>query len=235
MQSIAPSVSIIALPSFRSLKKIGPLALIIGLHLGFFLLVQSGLFRHTVKASAVAPKEIVASFITPEPRPAPAVPKPAPPKPKTVPVVKKAPPAVKPLPPATNPVPIQQAQSAPADVTPLPEPPVAAPLSNSVAQAAPPVIAMPKTISGVEYIQAPRPDYPPLSRRSGEEGKVLLRILINEKGRPEKVEIQRSSGFDRLDEAARQSALRAVFKPHMEDGRPVAVYTTVPIDFQLNK
>lgn len=234
MSSIAPPASFTLFPSSGPFKKIGPLGFIIGLHIGFFFLLQSGLFRHTLQASA-APKEVIATFITPEPRPAPAVPQPLLPKPKTVPVVKKTPTPAKPLPPVTKPVPMQQPESAPAEAEPSPEPPSAAPPSSPVAQAAAPAIALPKTISGVEYIQAPRPDYPPLSRRSGEEGKVLLRILINERGRPEKVEIQRSSGFDRLDEAARQSALRALFKPHMEDGRPVAVYTTVPIDFQLNK
>ena len=72
-----------------------------------------------------------------------------------------------------------------------------------------------------------------MSKRMREEGKVMLRILVNEKGRPEKVEIQKSSGFSRLDDAARQAALGAVFKPYMEDGRPVSVYAIVPINFSI--
>lgn len=68
----------------------------------------------------------------------------------------------------------------------------------------------------------------------GEEGKVMLRVLVNEKGRPERVEVQKTSGSPRLDEAARQAAMRAVFKPHMEDGRPVAVFAIIPIRFQLD-
>ncbi|MGB6055012.1 MAG: energy transducer TonB, partial [Burkholderiaceae bacterium] len=94
----------------------------------------------------------------------------------------------------------------------------------------------PKTItSGVEYLQPPRPEYPLLSRRKNEEGKVMLRVLINQKGRTEQVEIMSSSGFPRLDEAARQAVLRAVFKPQIEDGKPVMVYTNVPITFQLER
>ena len=61
----------------------------------------------------------------------------------------------------------------------------------------------------------------------------MLRILVNEKGRPEIVEVQKSSGFPRLDEAAKESALGAVFKPYMEDGRPVSVYAIVPINFSI--
>ncbi|MDQ2989085.1 MAG: energy transducer TonB, partial [Pseudomonadota bacterium] len=101
--------------------------------------------------------------------------------------------------------------------------------------AAPPApVAGPRTItSGVEYIRAPQPDYPALSKRMGEQGKVVLRILVNEKGLPDQVTVQTSSGFARLDEAGRQAALRALFKPHMEDGRPVAVFVIVPLNFQM--
>jgi protein TonB len=67
----------------------------------------------------------------------------------------------------------------------------------------------------------------------GEQGKVVLRILVNEKGLPDQVHVQTSSGFARLDEAGRQAALRALFKPYMEDGRPVAVFVIVPLNFTL--
>jgi protein TonB len=60
-----------------------------------------------------------------------------------------------------------------------------------------------------------------------------LRILVNEKGQPEQVLVQTSSGSARLDEAGRQAALRALFKPHIEDGRAVAVFVIVPLNFQL--
>ncbi|MFZ3290481.1 MAG: energy transducer TonB, partial [Telluria sp.] len=100
------------------------------------------------------------------------------------------------------------------------------------AAAAPP--AAPRTItSGVEYIHAPQPVYPQLSRRMGEQGKVILRILVNEKGLPDQVLVQTSSGSARLDEAGRQAALRALFKPYLEDGRAVAVFVIVPLNFQL--
>lgn len=111
----------------------------------------------------------------------------------------------------------------------------APPAQASVAPLAPPASAErgPVTISSVEYLQPPKPDYPIGAKRAGEQGKVVLRVLIDEKGLPERIDIQQSAGFPRLDEAARAAALRAVFKPHIEDGRSVAAYVLVPINFAL--
>ncbi|CAG9933505.1 protein of unknown function [Candidatus Nitrotoga arctica] len=93
---------------------------------------------------------------------------------------------------------------------------------------------LPKIISGVEYLKAPEPEYPPLSKRMGEEGRVTLRVLVNEKGNPDQVNVQQTSGSSRLDEEARQAILRSQFKPHIEDGKAIAVYTIVPITFHLD-
>lgn len=94
---------------------------------------------------------------------------------------------------------------------------------------------MPRTITtGIEYLQAPQPEYPPIARRMGEQGKAILRVLVNEKGRPERVEVQKTSGSLRLDEAARQAVLRALFKPFFDDGKAVTAYAIIPIRFQLD-
>jgi protein TonB len=118
-----------------------------------------------------------------------------------------------------------------------PEQVAAAPAPRSSAPAAPTPVpdSKPKTVTtGVEYIQAPKPIYPLMSKRMGEQGRVMLRILVNIKGMPDQVQVQTSSGSARLDEAGRQAALRAQFKPFMEDGHPVAVYVIVPLNFQLS-
>lgn len=214
------------------LQRVGPLGAIILLHVGFFYALQSGLLRHA--AQAVLPKTVMVNFITPEqPKPQPPAPQPA--KPKTVPVVKKAAPPP-PLPPKVNTAPSEQAITTP-PVAPEPPAPVAASAPPALPAAPAPATApaLPRTVSsGIEYIQPPQPAYPSAARRLGEEGKVMLRVLVNEKGRPEQVEIQKTSGSARLDEAARMAALRAVFKPHIEDGRPVAVFAIIPIRFQLD-
>ncbi len=231
-------------------KRLVPLTLVILMHVGFFYALQAGLLQPPIHQSV--PNEVLVRFITAEPAPQPTpAPQPAPtpaPAPKTVPVLKK--PLPKPVvkkPPVVKPAPAEQAITQP-----VPEPQPAQPAAASAppaAAAAPAtapaaaaasapaaVAAAPKTISsGVEYLQAPQPEYPLLARRKGEEGKVVLRALINIKGRPEGVEIQTSSGSARLDEAARQAVLRAVFKPHLEDGQAVMVYAIVPIKFQLDR
>jgi len=97
-----------------------------------------------------------------------------------------------------------------------------------------PVPATPRTVTSVEYIRAPQPVYPTISRRLGESGTVVLRILINEKGLAEQVIVQKSSGSANLDEAGRQAALRALFKPLLVDGKPVSVFVIVPLNFELS-
>lgn len=110
--------------------------------------------------------------------------------------------------------------------------------SPATPAAAAPVIAKaepvgPKVISAVEYIQAPQADYPPMARRMGEEGRVVMQVLVNDKGRAEKVEILKSSGFARLDESAKVALLRALFKPYVEDGKATMVLATASINFSL--
>ena len=212
-------------------RRIGPLGLIIFLHLAFIYALQSSLLKQT--AHAMPAKEVSAFFIEPAP-PAPApTPRAAP---KTVPIAKKT------LTPRPSPVidiaPSPQAISTPPQAPSPPAPAQAAVPSAAAAPAAPAMQAAPappKTISsGVAYIEPPRPRYPSLSRRMGEEGRVILRVLINVKGHPEQVAVQQSSGSVRLDEAGRQAVLSALFQPHIDNGQAVAVYVITPIVFELN-
>jgi protein TonB len=228
-----PSISFVppkntALPLTR-IRRIGLLGPVILLHAGFFYALQSGLQRQPTQ---ISPREVVASFINEQPAPKVEAPKPAPPapKPQTVPVIKKkaaAPP--KPVAPVMDTTPPQQLAAVPPAPAVFDPPAVETPAAPQVAEAPLP----PKTISGVEYIQAPQPEYPPIAKRMGEEGKVMLRVLVNERGQPERVEVQKSSGSARLDDAARRGALRALFKPHLEGGKAIAVYALVPINFSI--
>ena len=76
-----------------------------------------------------------------------------------------------------------------------------------------------------------QPRYPAESKRSGEEGLVVLRVLINELGRAARVDIERSSGHIRLDEAARSAVQRALFRPYVENGVARMALATIPIEF----
>jgi protein TonB len=94
-----------------------------------------------------------------------------------------------------------------------------------------PAPAAPRVITDVAYIEAPQPRYPVESRRSGEEGLVVLRVLINEGGSVARIEIERSSGHARLDDAACQAVKRARFRPYVENGVPRMALATIPIEF----
>jgi protein TonB len=113
---------------------------------------------------------------------------------------------------------------------------------NAITQPAPdpnppPVAAKPaeaRFVSEVAYLQPPSPRYPPESRRSREQGLVSLRVLIDEGGHAQDVRVERSSGFPRLDEAARLAVARALFKPYVESGVAQAAIVIIPIEFSLN-
>lgn len=86
-------------------------------------------------------------------------------------------------------------------------PPVAVPaITESAATAFPPAV-----VASVEYLRAPAPAYPAESSRRRERGTVLLRVLVDAQGRPAQVLVERSSGYARLDDAARSAVEDALF------------------------
>lgn len=190
-----------------------------------------------VQAAPAAPAVAETTPVAPQPTPQPPTPKPVPkPKPKVEPKPKPVKPAIT-VPqeePATPPQPVAAAPSS----APAPEAAAAPPTEGAATGQAPvtasPPPAQPKTItSGVEYITMPAPKYPPQSRRMGEEGKVVLRVLINERGRADRIDIHQSSGSPRLDQAAREAVQMARFKPYIENGSAIAVFAIIPIAFKL--
>jgi periplasmic protein TonB len=84
------------------------------------------------------------------------------------------------------------------------------------------------------YLHNPRPDYPPLSRRLGEEGKVLLRVRVSREGQPAAVDLEKSSNFARLDEAARAVVAHWRFVPARRDDEAIDATVIVPIVFRLD-
>jgi protein TonB len=115
------------------------------------------------------------------------------------------------------------------------ERPVAAP---------PPVAAGPKPVER-EVVRTPpstqgrgaritQPEYPPAARRAGEEGTVTLKVFVTEGGRAGQVEVAKSSGFPKLDEAAVKEVQRNWrFVPGKEDGKPVSMWHTFAVTFRL--
>ena len=83
------------------------------------------------------------------------------------------------------------------------------------------------------YLQNPEPEYPVLSKRLGEEGKVILRVLVSAEGLPEQVEIRQTSGHARLDQAALGTVRRWRFTPARRGSERLAAWVLVPLSFQL--
>ena len=67
----------------------------------------------------------------------------------------------------------------------------------------------------------------------GEQGKVVLRVLIDAQGEPQQVELKQSSGYERLDQQALETVQRWRFVPGKRNGVPEAMWNVVPIQFVL--
>jgi protein TonB len=79
-----------------------------------------------------------------------------------------------------------------------------------------------------------QPEYPPASRRAGEAGTVTLAAYVLESGKVGEIKIVKSSGFDKLDEAAVKDVQRNWrFVPGKEDGKPMPMWHTFQVTFRL--
>lgn len=87
---------------------------------------------------------------------------------------------------------------------------------------------------GVAYLNNPAPSYPRISKRTGEEGRVLLKVLVSAKGDAESVSLEKSSGFERLDEAAKEAVKKWRFVPARKGERALSAYVLVPVKFSLD-
>ena len=201
---------------------------------------------HSSSEPLTRPKtEVVAVRWMAAPTPQPAVPAPAvsqppevAPPPKEVPVVKPEP-VVKPK-PVAKPKPVikpkavtrpQTVRPVPVQVEPSPAPPVVTKAKPS--PAAPPPIQEAQYQSA--SLRNPAPSYPPLSQRFGEEGKVLLRVLVSPAGEALAVELLTSSGYPRLDAAARKMVAKWRFIPAKQGQETLQTWLRVPVVFQLRR
>jgi protein TonB len=208
-------------------------------HAAALYALHAGLLKRVVEL--VVPVQMISEVITP-PAPRVELPKPAPvPAPAPAPrVVPKPQPRTPPPLPAPRPVAAPSAEPAPnapvAAPAPQPAPPpieapvVAAP-APAPAPPAPPRVELPS--SDADYLQNPQPAYPPMSKRLGEQGQVMLRVLIGADGLPKEAQVSRSSGYARLDTTARETVLKWRFVPGKRNGVPETMWFNVPINFVL--
>ncbi len=83
------------------------------------------------------------------------------------------------------------------------------------------------------YQSNPKPVYPSLARRRGQQGAVMLQVMVSETGGAEQVTLYRSSGFRLLDSAALTAVRSWRFVPGTENGRPAKSQVLIPVHFIL--
>lgn len=83
------------------------------------------------------------------------------------------------------------------------------------------------------YLRNPPPQYPPAARRSGDEGTVLLKVLVTSDGTAARVELDRSSGSVLLDGAALDAVRIWRFVPARRGAQNVEDWVRVPVVFRL--
>lgn len=223
--------------------------LVLLLHVAMALLLMS--LQPTVNVAQVEPTPIAIRWVIPvEAPPEPVAPpvqpvvKPKPIQPKVVPVVNAQPKPLQPKPvtkPKAKPIlsttalsesvqTVQTVQPA-VSVTPVASVPVAPPEATAMPSAP----ATPKTVQGVAYKRQPELIYPESARARGEQGRVLVRVLIDTAGRVQEAVIESSSGSRVLDRAALNIAKQAVFYPYRENGVAQPVYVPMPLEFTLDE
>jgi protein TonB len=85
----------------------------------------------------------------------------------------------------------------------------------------------------VAYLDNPAPAYPAFARRTREQGKVMLRVRVDASGQVAGIEIHKSSGSQRLDDAALAAVRLWRFVPARSGDQAIAGIALVPIDFRL--
>jgi len=217
--------------------------IIIGIVLLLHALPALELLHWHASAPKTDDERVMANLVSPEAakqsQQSPATPTPPKPKPKQEPA--KKPIEQKPVEKKASQAPTQknqQEQSKP----PTPE-------SQSSASNSPPQNAAvaPATSGGAsgtpiqtdigKLIVVYQPDadayYPSFSKRSGEQGTVVVRLIIDQGGNVEDVALLRSSNYPRLDRAAIEIGQRYRFKPYLVNGSPNRISTNLLIKFNL--
>ena len=143
-------------------------------------------------------------------------------------LMSEAPPPA-PTPPPKTPPPKTPAAPPPAPtstapaITQAPTPPAAAPAAPAIRTGA--------------VIQAgahcAKPDYHSASRRMEEASTVTLKFLIGADGKVIQADIEKTSGFTRLDEAARNALSKCQFRPGTVDGKPEQSWASIKYTWRL--
>ena len=171
---------------------------------------------------------IVEATMRSEPLPLPPIPPEQKPLPRPTPAHRAAPrPTPVPTVPQRSEVQVPTTPSPPVDITPVASTPIDAPVAGIGGGAG--------ETRQLAYDGALKLRYPVASLRQREQGRVLLNVLVDANGNVQRIEIARSSGHASLDAAARDAVRNAHFKPVLENGKAIAAWGLVPIEFRLER
>ena len=87
--------------------------------------------------------------------------------------------------------------------------------------------------SPLGYGSATQIPYPKTARRRGWQGEVLLKVAVTADGTVATIQIEKSSGYDMLDQSAREAVALWIFRPARRNGQPIADTVLVPVRFEL--
>jgi protein TonB len=100
--------------------------------------------------------------------------------------------------------------------------------------AAPPKAEPARVLPRVDAAHSQQPDYPPDARRAGEEGSLVLQVLVDPNGRAIDSKLEQSSGSERLDRAALQGVKASYrFTPGTVDGKAQEMWYTFKFTWKL--
>jgi len=190
--------------------------LIVALHVGFVYVLNSGLATQAVEVFTGPIETKMIEELTEEED------KPPPPPPK----IEVTPPPFVPPPDIQIDLPVDRAPTT--AITATTQKPVVKPPPPAAVVRVPPQQNKRRPLI--------EPDYPPQSKRLGEEGATVLRLYILEDGRVGEAQVAQSSGFQRLDDAAVKHAKRSWrFVPGTENGKPVAMWYEFRVVWKIEK
>jgi protein TonB len=86
-----------------------------------------------------------------------------------------------------------------------------------------------------QFIHKAQPEYPRMEKTAGIEGTVWIAVHVDITGEVIEAKVYNSSGRDSFDQAALSAAFKNKFRPAIQNGHPVKLWTAYKVEFVLNQ
>lgn len=206
--------------------------LLLLLHLGAVAALMQADAAVTEPKIDIEPPKLQGVLIAPEPKITPPPPKAEPEPQKPQPKPKQPPLKPQPKPTQKTPPPVAKAAAAAPIVAPSKTVRQKA-ATSSPAKTAEPTTQLPS--ADAAGLNNKAPVYPMLSRKRKEQGTVWLLLLVSKEGLVTELKLKKTSGFDRLDQAALQAVKKWKFQPARKQGQAIDYWYELPLKFSLQQ